>query len=107
MTDRDLLFLPEQIAQVGSDLGRDGGALEELEQRLADLDSSLSDAWAGEAWERYRRRLAAARQRTGRLAQRLNELSSQLQTVSGIYREGESKARAAQDGLPVEGIFNV
>ena len=77
------------------------------EERQALRDGSLSQAWAGEAWERYRRHLAAARQRTGHLAQRLNELSGQLQTVSGIYREGESKARAAQDGLPVEGIFNV
>ena len=102
-----LCFLPETIAQVGQNLAGDGGTLEGLEQALTGLRAALEQAWQGAAADQFLRRLEQTAEDTRRSAAQLKELGGQLETVSGIYRAGEAQAQSAQEGLPVDGIFQV
>lgn len=105
--EQQLRFLPEEIARVGQSLAADGQMVQELEQTLVSLCGALGQVWQGAAAEQFRRCLEQTAGDTRLAAARLKELGGQLETVSGIYRSGETQARSAQEGLPVDGIFQV
>ena len=101
----ELLFLPEQIARTGGALRQDQSITERIGESFAEAGRLLDEAWQGAAAELYRSRLQQAAMDAKALGAQLGVLSAQLHTVSGIYETGERTARAAGEGLPVDGIF--
>jgi WXG100 family type VII secretion target len=100
-------FDPVRIAEVSGKLEQQHNVLTRSLADIKQKSGTLQSEWRGGSAEAYFSKVAELDQHGTEFARILLAFSQNLAQASGIYKEGETRARQAAEALPTDGVFRV